>query len=67
MLASAWNPRPGSMDVTTAMVSGSRPAGRRNKNALTMLNIVAFTAIPRAKVNTAMVVNPGFLRNCLSA
>src|SRR5213596_3019124 len=48
-------------EITTTRL-GSRPGGRRRRKALTRLNIVAFTAIPSAKVSTAIAVKPGFLR-----
>src|SRR3974390_911035 len=60
-LASAWNPCAGSMELITATRSGSRPGGRRNRKALTVLNMVWLTAMPNARVMTATAVNPGLL------
>src|SRR5712672_4666881 len=62
-LASAWKPGVGLTDETTATRSGSRPGGRRKRKALTILNIVALTAMPRARVTTAAAVNPGFFNS----
>src|SRR5215472_14398748 len=47
----------------TTTRSGSAAAGRRNRTALTQLNMVAFTAMPKANVNTAIAVTPRFLDN----
>src|SRR5258708_37268044 len=58
-LASGRKPFPGLMEVTTATRLGSRPGGCRSIKALTRLNIVAFTAMPRARVRTATAGKPG--------
>jgi len=50
----------GFTEETTATRCGSRPGGRRNRKALTILNIVAFTAMPSARVSTATSVIPAF-------
>jgi hypothetical protein len=50
-------------EITTTR-SGSWTGGGRNGNALTRLNMPAFTEIPNARMMTATAVNPGFFPNC---